>query len=100
MKSVKEPTRDEIVRYFKIAGSKAKGVTWEDVLNKRKITVVSKTVNSTILSVESLVRPGSNNKTIYKSFNAFQTDAPKVWEKLKELKELLERLEIVSSLVK
>ena len=87
VRKIIEPTDNEIIKYFLTAKNEDKGYTWVDVLNERKITVVSKTKNSTILSVESLRRPGSNNKTIYKSFNAFQTDAPKVWEKLKELKE-------------
>ena len=87
VRKIIEPTDNEIVKYFLTAENEGKGDTWVDVSNERKITVVSKTKNSTILSVESLRRPGSNNKTIYKSFNAFQTDAPKVWEKLKELKE-------------
>lgn len=87
VRKIIEPTDNEIVKYFQTAKNEDKGDTWVDVSNERKITVVSKTINSTILSVESLKRPGSNNKTIYKSFNAFQTDAPKVWEKLKELKE-------------
>ena len=70
VKLVKEPSKREIQNYF----TKAifEGETWEDVGKKRKITVIAKpkgsATNTIILAVESLERPGSNNKTIYKRF--------------------------------
>lgn len=92
---VKEPSKREIQSYF----TKAifVGETWEDVRKKRKITVIAKpkgsATNTIILAVESLERPGSNNKTIYKRFTSKEDrkgNKPKpgkVWAEIQTLDE-------------
>ena len=86
VKSVKEPSRAEIEKYFNESNGPSRSFTTD----QRKITVIAKPENSAtntiILSVESLLRPGSNNKMIYKSFSApgdMQPDI--VWKRLQNL---------------